>query len=304
MINWSETARWLASTSVIGAVVVIAAPAPAGGQSAALIESVKVEGEAAVGSTLAATVVTTDPTAVIEYRWQRCSGDGVKSCDRIKKALNAPTYTIAASDVGSRVAVRALTTVGGVSDAMFSSLTRVVPDPTPQPTPTPTPTPTPDPTPPPDPGGDEDPDFDPHDDPPTFNQSGGRAPVTGPAIPAAPSGGRPAYLRPFPVVRVKGTLVNGGARISLLRVKAPSLATVAVRCKGPGCHLRRRYFGSGRIRALERFLRVGARITIRVSGPNSIGKYARLVIRDGSAPKRRDACLLPGDNAPAECPAA
>jgi hypothetical protein len=98
--------------------------------------------------------------------------------------------------------------------------------------------------------------------------------------------------------------VRGGALISLLRVRAPSRATVDVRCDGPQCRLRRRSFGSGRIGALERFLRSGTRITIRVSKPNSVGKYVRLVIRDGRAPKRRDACLVPGSGKAVECPQA
>jgi hypothetical protein len=55
---------------------------------------------------------------------------------------------------------------------------------------------------------------------------------------------------------------------------------------------------------LERFLRAGTRVTIRISKANAIGKYVRLTIRDGSAPKRRDACLLPGEGAPVACPAA
>ena len=111
-------------------------------------------------------------------------------------------------------------------------------------------------------------------------------------------------MRPFPVVRVKGALLRNGALITLLRVRAPSAATVAVRCKGPRCDVRRRSRGGGRIRALERFLRVGTRITIRVSKPNSVGKYVRLVIRDGAAPKRRDACLMPGSRKPVTCPPA
>jgi hypothetical protein len=109
-------------------------------------------------------------------------------------------------------------------------------------------------------------------------------------------------LRPFPVVRVKGTLLRDGALISLLRVRAPARATVDVRCNGPRCRVRDRSFGSGRIPALERFLRVRTRITIRVSKPHSVGKYVRLVIRDGTAPRRRDACLMPGSGKPVECP--
>jgi hypothetical protein len=111
-------------------------------------------------------------------------------------------------------------------------------------------------------------------------------------------------LRPFPVVRIKGRLLGGGALVTLLRVRAPSTATVDVRCNGPRCRLRRRSFGSGHITALERFLRAGTRITIRVSKPNAVGKYVRLVIRDGAAPHRRDACLIPGSGKPAECPPA
>ena len=55
---------------------------------------------------------------------------------------------------------------------------------------------------------------------------------------------------------------------------------------------------------LERFLRAGTRVTIRVSEPGAIGKYVRFVIRDGSAPKRRDACLAPGGTEPVSCPRA
>jgi hypothetical protein len=113
---------------------------------------------------------------------------------------------------------------------------------------------------------------------------------------------RAPLLRPFPVVRVKGTLLRGGALISLLRVRAPARAAVEVRCNGPRCRVRHRSFGGGRIPALERFLRARTRITIRVSKPNSVGKYVRLVIRNGTTPKRRDACLMPPSGKPVECP--
>jgi len=119
------------------------------------------------------------------------------------------------------------------------------------------------------------------------------------AIPGAPSSGA---TRQFPSARIKGTVFASGARIGLLRVKAPSKATVVVRCDGPGCNVRRRSLGSGRIASLERLLRAGARITIRVSMGGSIGKYVRIVIRGGHKPKRLDACLLPGRLAPVKCP--
>ena len=58
-----------------------------------------------------------------------------------------------------------------------------------------------------------------------------------------PSLRRRCSCEPFPIVRIKGKVLARGARITLLRVRAPSGALVAVRCKGPGCGLRRRSFG-------------------------------------------------------------
>jgi hypothetical protein len=296
MIGWARTVTWLASAVVVIAAAAIAAP-QAGGQSAAVIQSVSVEGDAVVDSILTATVVLSDPTVAPRYRWQRCSGDTVSTCDRIKAAPDAPSYTVRPNDVGFRVAVRAVTNVMGDKDGEFSNLTGVVTETAAAPTPTPTPTPTPEPSP--DPGDTS----SPPPAPPTFNQTGGPPPASTPP-PVLIGNDAPHYLRPFPVVRVKGMLVHGGARITLMRVTAPLLARVVVRCEGPGCHLRRLAFGSRRVRALERFLRSGTRITIRVTKPDAIGKYVRLLVRNGSPPKRRDACLMPGGSAPVQCPAA
>ena len=66
--------------------------------------------------------------------------------------------------------------------------------------------------------------------------------------------------------------------------------------------MRSRTFGTGRIKQLERFLRVGAQVTIRVYRPGAVGKYVRFVVRDGLAPRRRDACLVARRGGPAECP--
>jgi hypothetical protein len=122
------------------------------------------------------------------------------------------------------------------------------------------------------------------------------------AVLAAPSVSRPLYLRPFPVVRIRGLLVDGGAEVTLLRVTAPRGSSVRVRCRRSGCPLRRRTLGVGRIRAFERFLPAGVRITLRVTKPGFIGKHARILIRDGRPPARRDSCLLPGRKRAVTCP--
>jgi hypothetical protein len=108
-------------------------------------------------------------------------------------------------------------------------------------------------------------------------------------------------LWPFPVVRMTGYIFNRGARIVRLSVTAPRGANIDVRCKGPRCPLRRRSFSPGRIRPLERYLRAGVAITIRVTRPGFIGKYTKVVIRSRKPPRRRDACLLPGELRPQPC---
>jgi hypothetical protein len=125
-------------------------------------------------------------------------------------------------------------------------------------------------------------------------------PVTAPPAVATPVAGL-RYLQPFPVVRIAGSSVTGGAYIELLRVAAPRSARVLVICRGKGCPMSRLLLRPGRIRALERFLPAGIGITIRVTRPGYIGKYVRLVIRSRAAPERRDACLLPGRSRPTRC---
>ena len=65
------------------------------------------------------------------------------------------------------------------------------------------------------------------------------APVTSTApSPAAgaPAIARVAYMRPFPIVRIRGYFVRGGARITLLSVRGPPSARVRVACTGAGCN--------------------------------------------------------------------
>ena len=113
----------------------------------------------------------------------------------------------------------------------------------------------------------------------------------------------PRFLNPFPVVRIRGTVAKRGARVSLLRVTAPHRAKVKIRCKSKHCPIRRRARGPGRIRAFERFLPAGIKITIRVRREARIGKYVRLKVRGGKPPARRDACVVPGKASPVDCPA-
>jgi len=280
------------------AAAVLALPTTAAADSKPVVERLSIGGAAVVGATVSASAETSgEPVPAVTYQWLQCEPAQPAKCEEISGATGA-SYAISAAEAGRRLAVRAraVNTAGHHQDR--SKLTAVVTAP---PTTTPAPVPTPDPAPEPDP----DEPFDPEDDQSDrFDDFGSStsSPDTGPPAPSSDT--MPRFLRPFPVVRIKGSLVPGGARISLLRVKAPSWATVVVRCEGRGCGLRRRSVGNGRIARLEHFLRAGIRITIRVTAGDSLGKYVRLVIRDGRAPKRRDACLVPGSSKPAQCPQA
>lgn len=118
-----------------------------------------------------------------------------------------------------------------------------------------------------------------------------------------------AMLSPFPVVRIRGVILRGSARLNLLSVKAPAGARVKVICHGRGCPKKKSLVlrvasgkSSVRVRSLERRLRSGAVIEVFVTAPGRIGKYTRFTIRSNAAPARRDLCLQPGKSKPVACP--
>jgi len=131
--------------------------------------------------------------------------------------------------------------------------------------------------------------------------------VAAPAIvPSTPPPAKPAFMSPFPTVRLVGLIVPRGARITLVEVRgSPRGARVAVRCTGQGCpfRLRRRVVETGRVRLsnFPRILVAGARIEVFVRAPGVIGKYVNFRIRAGKRPVRTDRCLMPGASTPTRC---
>jgi hypothetical protein len=119
-----------------------------------------------------------------------------------------------------------------------------------------------------------------------------------------------ALLEPFPTVRIAGTAVGGQVRLRIFAVRAPRSTTVDVRCRGRGCPFaldRHRVTGRTRvvrIRRLEgRALRAGTVLEVRVHAAGRIGKYTRLVMRAGAAPRRTDACVSGTRLLKVACPA-
>jgi hypothetical protein len=113
----------------------------------------------------------------------------------------------------------------------------------------------------------------------------------------------PKWLRPFPVVRIRGYLLPGGARVTLLTVRAPRLARIAVRCTGSGCPRRRLAMATVlvHLKPYERVLRGNVRLEIQVTRAGYVGKHTVIVLRRGKAPVRKDRCLFPGSSRPRLC---
>jgi hypothetical protein len=116
----------------------------------------------------------------------------------------------------------------------------------------------------------------------------------------------PKQFHTTPLVRFVGAPTATGARLDLLTVAAPRGARIGVRCRGGGCPYRhRRTKSKGKtiaLRKLARSFKAGAVIEIRVTKPDTIGKYTRLRFRAGRTPLRIDRCLRPGKpNKPYRC---
>jgi len=141
----------------------------------------------------------------------------------------------------------------------------------------------------------------------------GPPPGGGAAAPADPvTGGRnsdpepaPVRMKPFPVVRMAGLVLPGGALVKILSVRAPRGARTLVRCRGRGCPAPSMARTSAtrvvRFGRFERRLPAGVTLELLVRKRGFIGKYTRFQIRAGKAPTRVDRCLVPGRKRPGRC---
>jgi len=117
----------------------------------------------------------------------------------------------------------------------------------------------------------------------------------------------PTMLSPFPIVRLTTRGTRRGARVLRLGVDAPPGSRISVRCRGRSCGAReevrvvRTPPRALRFPGVQRRMRAGVVLEIRVTAPGRIGKYTRFRLRRGGPPSRVDLCLPPGAAAPAAC---
>jgi hypothetical protein len=259
--------------------VLLAVPVAARAATAPVFQSrPTIQGDAIVGSTLQVVPTWTgDPAPTVTYTWSRCMT--ATACSPIVAGPGISSYTVTAEEVGYQIKAQVALTNYVMPDPMpmETPLTAVV---VPAPTPAPPP-PTPDPA--------------PVAPPPPATTAASSA-----AAPKAPS-----FLRPFPVIRIRGFFARNGARITLLSVRGPRKAKVNVRCSGHGCPVRRLSLATAdtRVHRFERFLRAGILLQIRVTRPRRIGTYTSFLIRSRKAPLRRDRCLSATRGMPIKCSA-
>jgi hypothetical protein len=117
----------------------------------------------------------------------------------------------------------------------------------------------------------------------------------------------PALLQGV-LIEIKGSLIGGKTKVKRLLVTAPRGSKVVVRCSGRSCPKKAKKTQKRvkcrvlRFRALERALRPGTKIVVRVTMPGFIGRVTTFRMRRGEAPKRTDLCLQPGAKSASRCP--
>jgi hypothetical protein len=241
-----------------------------------------VQGDAIVGSTLQVVATWTgDPAPTAKYRWGRCAATST-TCTAIPGATET-TYMVTTADVGYRLAVE-VTLSNNKKLVVVTPPTAVVVDaPASEPPPSgPVPSP-----------------------PAVSAPPPASSPLTITNAVASLSAPAPTFLRPFPVIRIRGFFARRGARITLLSVRGPRLAHVNVRCSGQGCPVRTLTLPTAdtRIHRFERFLRAGILLQLRVTRPGRIGTYTSFLIRSRRAPLRTDRCLSARSGKPIDCSA-
>ena len=109
----------------------------------------------------------------------------------------------------------------------------------------------------------------------------------------------------YRLIRARRRSIGMEVHLDGLTVRAPKGARIVIVCRGKGCPTRRSASTAAlqRFRTFERTLRAGVRLTIVVSKPGFVGKWAAIVIRRGQAPLRSDRCVAPGARTPERCPA-
>jgi hypothetical protein len=269
--RWSRTVGSHFALPVLLAVLV---PIAAARAAAAPVDMMppSVFGEANVGQTLVGFpgVWSSGDSLELDYQWMRCPVTG--PCTDIPSASSL-VYRVAPDDAGHRILLRVSARSGDATTVRDSEPSERVPG--------------------------------------ASMPAQGASATSPPPVPAAsgPAERRARMLEPFPEVRIRGRFTMRWTRFTLVSVRAPAGAAIAIECTGRGCPFRDRLrTATGRtpvrLAGLERRFRAGVALLLRVTKPGRIGKATRIWMRRGRRPGRWDRCVMPGSTEPVACPLA
>jgi hypothetical protein len=276
------------SSWLIVLLLALAGPAVA----ATVTEIPVISGDPGLYSELSATPGAWTPAgADPSYAWLRCGADG-ENCTPIDGACSL-TYKTDDPDLGNTLRIRLTVVESGGPTATEQSAPTLVIERKPYSIPT----------------GEVPPDTCTKvtpTGPNTGSFDSGTEPQPQPGPIPVPGEGLTDFIRPFPVIRIAGRFTRRYTKVTRVSVRAPRGVRIGVACRGRGCAYRRRALAARvrRVSSLQRRYRPGAVLEIRVTQPERIGKYVRVRIRSGRAPRRIDRCLLPTKKRPVRCPAA
>jgi hypothetical protein len=269
---------WSRALVLLGVLALVAAtPRGASGSSATRGALVNMTPPSVIGPAIVGQILTAFPGVWISdlplelrLQWRRCPVAG--SCTDIADATT-PTYVPAPDDIGMQIQLRVTAGNGGATEVRDSEPTEAVSD---------------------------------EWEPGATGSTGTPATPSPPAVAPVSGAERGRMLDPFPVVRIRGRFSAHWTLFTLVTVRAPVGALIAMECSGRGCAFRtqRRTVSRRtlvRIAGLERRFRPGARIVLRVTQPGRIGKYTRITVRRDRPPARWDACVRPASPEPVAC---
>jgi hypothetical protein len=100
--------------------------------------------------------------------------------------------------------------------------------------------------------------------------------------------------------------IRANGTVRRLRVRVREGARVRMTCRGGGCPKGKSMLSDGKRLKLQGLfderLAPGARITLRATLADHIGRFARITRRRGKPPRVVQKCLVPGSNTPVACP--
>jgi hypothetical protein len=260
--------RVLVRTALAALAVVVAVAAANPPEAEALVcQKPTVAGSPQVGRALTATAGRCLPGFASTLEWYRCAGASEASCTALVQSAGASpsSYTPTAADVGGRIGVKQVSSLG-----LLSATNWALPAPAVAPPPVRLP-----------------------------------APGAGGGAPPGPRVWPMLSPLPVIKVTGRLTRRGARVTRLLVRAPSGAVVAGRCRgrgCPARTARTRIRRGGRARLRRFEGHFRGGTALDLLVAKRGHVGKFTRFQFRRGRAPLRTDLCVVPGARSATRCP--